>query len=85
MNGLELTAMLCERLHVELPVIILTGDISTDALRHIAAEKCLQLNKPVIVEELTKAIRSLLPLSAARGRSPDPHSLLTTDALDRLS
>ena len=36
MNGLQLAAKLREKLHREIPVIILTGDISTDTLRDIA-------------------------------------------------
>jgi two-component system, chemotaxis family, CheB/CheR fusion protein len=60
MNGLQVTAKLRERLGREIPVIVLTGDISTGALRSIALQNCVQLNKPVKVNELTQAIQRLL-------------------------
>ena len=47
MNGLQLAAQLREKLHRPIPVIILTGDISTGTLRDIALQDCVQLNKPV--------------------------------------
>ena len=57
-----------EELHRQIPVIILTGDISTDTLRDIALQDCVQLNKPVKLKELTQAIQRLLPLSRAAVR-----------------
>ena len=74
MNGLQLAAKLREKLHREIPVIILTGDISTDTLRDIARQDCVQLNKPVKLKELTQAIQRLLPTShaAAHARAPHP-------------
>jgi two-component system CheB/CheR fusion protein len=70
MNGLQLTAMLREQLHRKIPVIILTGDISTGTLRDIARHNCIQLNKPVKVKELTQVIQRLL----ATPHSPAPSS-----------
>ena len=64
MHGLQLTAQLQEQLRCQLPVIILTGDISTATLRDIASQGCVQLNKPVKSVELTRAIQRLLPFSA---------------------
>jgi FixJ family two-component response regulator/signal transduction histidine kinase len=61
MNGLQLVAKLRERLHREVPVIILTGDISTETLRDIAAQDCVQLIKPVRPEELAQLIGRLVP------------------------
>ncbi len=74
MNGLQVTAKLRERLHREVPVIVLTGDISTGALRSIALQNCVQLNKPVKVNELTQAIQRLLvpTQSVARAHAPRP-------------
>jgi two-component system CheB/CheR fusion protein len=74
MNGLQVTAKVRERLHRRIPVIILTGDISTRSLRDIAHEDCVQLNKPVRLKELTQAIRRLLTTSqsAAPSRAPRP-------------
>lgn len=60
-DGLEITAKLRERLHRDIPVIILTGDISTDALREISRQNCVQLNKPVKLKDLIETIRRLLP------------------------
>lgn len=60
MNGLELADALRAKLERQLPVIILTGDISTDTLRNIARDDCVQLNKPVKLNALTQAIQRLL-------------------------
>jgi two-component system CheB/CheR fusion protein len=69
LNGLELAATLRTVLHDEIPVIILTGDISTETLRDIASRKCAQLNKPVNSKELTKVIQDMLPISRAQTHS----------------
>ena len=66
MSGLQLTSNLREKLQREIPVIILTGDISTDTLREIALKKCVQLNKPVRLAELTQVIQRLLTQKQAR-------------------
>jgi two-component system, chemotaxis family, CheB/CheR fusion protein len=62
MDGLEVSAKLRERLHLNIPVIILTGDISTDTLRDIARQDCTQLNKPVKLKEMTQVIQRLLSI-----------------------
>ena len=92
MNGLVVAATLRARLGSDLPVIMLTGDISTKALSAIAAHRCLQLNKPVKAAELTQAIQGLLPIRASAGgaplaaarsarpaRSPDAHVVFLVD------
>jgi len=61
MNGLQVAAKLREKLQRDVPVIILTGDISTSTLRDIAQQKYLQLNKPIKLKELMHAIQGLLP------------------------
>ena len=61
-DGLEVAARLQEILHRALPVIILTGDISTKALRAIADSGCVQLNKPVKARALTAVIQGLLAI-----------------------
>ena len=66
MNGLELLAMLGERLPYHLPGIILTGDISTDTLARIARQNCVSLNKPVKAHDLAAAISKLLPEHAPK-------------------
>jgi len=60
LNGLETVAGLRETLGHEIPAVILTGDISTDALREIAQGGHLHLNKPVRAKELTELIQHCL-------------------------
>jgi two-component system CheB/CheR fusion protein len=60
MNGLQLTTHLREKLHREIPAIILTGDILTGSLGEIALKGCVALNKPVQLKEITDAIQRLL-------------------------
>ena len=62
MNGLQAANKLQETLHRQIPLIILTGDISTGTLRDIAGQDCVQLNKPVKLWELNQAIQRLLPV-----------------------
>ena len=73
MDGLEVTAKLRKALHRQVPVIILTGDISAGTLRDIARQDCVQLNKPVKLKELTQVIEGLLPISSAGMHSHAPH------------
>ena len=90
MDGLAVTAKLREALGRQLPVIMLTGDISTEALSAIAARHCPQLNKPVKPAELMQAIQDRLPRSArlaqvrqrdatAPPRDPDTHVIFIVD------
>lgn len=74
MDGLQVVAKLREELHREVPVVILTGDISTETLRSIAYQQCEQLIKPVKFEELAQVIQRLLaaPPVAARASAAQP-------------
>ncbi len=72
LNGLQLVAKLRGKLRREIPIIILTGDISTGTLRDIARQECVQLNKPVKPKELTEAIQRLLAKSAMPSPLPRP-------------
>ena len=77
MNGLEIAAKLRERLQRQIPVIILTGDISTGTLRDISLQNCIQLNKPVKLKELTQVIQRLLPqerLTVPSSAAPPPRA-----------
>ncbi len=65
MNGLAATSRLRGLLGSHVPVIILTGDISTATLRAISAEDCLQLNKPVKLKDMVRIIQNLLPQAVA--------------------
>jgi two-component system CheB/CheR fusion protein len=60
MDGLLLAGKLRKMLGTALPVIILTGDISTETLRDVAGHGCVQFNKPVKVHELLAAIQRSL-------------------------
>ncbi len=64
MNGVVVTGKLCKQIGRQVPIIILTGDISTAALRDIAAHDCKQLNKPVKPKALSQAIQRLLAAQA---------------------
>ncbi len=72
MDGIEVAAKLREKSHQEIPVIILTADISIAALRSISAYDCVQLNKPVKPAELRQAIDSLLPTLPQAVHAPHP-------------
>ena len=80
MDGLQAATELREKLHRQIPVIILTGDISTDTLRDIARHDCAQLNKPVKLNELTEIIQRLLPISRST-----PHAYASRPADTRYS
>jgi len=66
MNGLELIAKIRERLHHQLPAIVLTGDISTETLRQASAQDCIQLSKPIKLPDLALLIQTLLPPARPR-------------------
>ena len=72
MDGLQATAAVLERLQARIPVIILTGDISTETLRGIAQQEFLRLAKPVKVPELALVIQQLL--------APSPYPVVDAQA-----
>jgi two-component system CheB/CheR fusion protein len=61
MNGLQFADRLRETVGGAVPIMILTGDISTDTLREVSRRNCVLLNKPVKLKELSEAIDGLLP------------------------
>jgi two-component system CheB/CheR fusion protein len=67
LDGVQVAEKLRAQLRCRIPVIVLTGDISTSTLRDIARHDCVQLNKPVRLNELTQAVQCLLPASRAAG------------------
>ncbi len=67
LNGLQLAAEARRLLHHDVPVIILTGDISTDTLREVTRQGCLHLGKPVKLSALSEAIQDVLPAAPANG------------------
>ena len=66
LTGLDLAAHLRESFDSKLPVLIVTGDISTDTLRAIAAAGCVQLNKPIRVDALIRLVRAQLEARQAK-------------------
>ncbi len=61
MNGLQVTTRIREMVQRQVPVVILTGEISTRTLREIAMGSCVYLSKPMKVDELNEVIQRLLP------------------------
>jgi two-component system, chemotaxis family, CheB/CheR fusion protein len=82
LNGLQVVAKLQEMHHQEIPVIILTGDISADTLRSIARQGHAQLKKPVKLRELVRLIRQLLSECQPAGQSRARPQSDTGDAQD---
>ena len=74
MNGVETKGKLREHISHYVPVIILTGDVSTSALRNIADHDCVQFNKPVKPKALAQTIQRLLvvakPIAESQHRLP---------------
>ena len=83
MNGLQVVAGLRKSLDREVPAIILTGDISTDALREIAHGGHQHLNKPVSARELLALIQrcraDLRPPAPAEQISPAKRPAIARD------
>lgn len=78
MDGLQVAAKLRDALHREVPVIILTGDISAGTLGDIAHYDCIQLSKPVKLTELNQAIERLRP-KTQRATEMHPKTTSETD------
>ena len=72
LNGLQIASKLRVRTRRQIPVIILTGDISTGTLRDIAAAQCTQLTKPMALGDLISAIQLLLPATEESVAPPAP-------------
>ena len=70
MDGLLVSTKIREKLHRQIPVIVLTGDISTDTLRRIASQDCVQLSKPVKAADVMQAIERLLSIPQPALRPP---------------
>jgi len=60
LNGLALAEELRRAVDRDVPAIVLTGDISTLAMRRISQQDVLHLAKPVTVEKLARAVSDLL-------------------------
>jgi len=60
LNGLALTEKLRLAVDRDVPAIVLTGDISTLAMRRISQRDVLHLAKPVTIDRLARAVSDLL-------------------------
>ena len=74
MNGVTIATRVREKLGRSIPVIILTGDITTDSMQNISIQNCVRLKKPIKFEDLTQVIHGFLaapqPPSIALGAAP---------------
>jgi two-component system CheB/CheR fusion protein len=71
-NGLLLAKKFRDKFDHSLPIIILTGDISTNVLRQIAQENCLHFHKPIRPGDLEKAMLRLVRRSVPRETPTEP-------------
>jgi two-component system CheB/CheR fusion protein len=69
-DGPRLAGVLRARIAPELPVVILTADVTTQALRAIASLECVLLHKPVKPDDLAAVLQRLLPATAPRAVAP---------------
>jgi len=76
-TGLAVARDLRAALRRPVPVIIMTGDISTNTLRLIADEDCVQMNKPMKLTALLDTIASLIAGANTRLLPTPPASRLT--------
>ena len=75
LTGTEVVARVRATLRREIPAIILTGDISSDALRRIRHANCVHISKPATADALTGQVRRLLDverLAAPPAAAPKP-------------
>ena len=77
-SGPEITARLRGRLTTEVPVIVLSGDVSTRAADETDSRNAVRLTKPVKLRELTNAIQRIVSAS----RSAPPASATIPEGVD---
>ena len=71
LNGLALAEELRRAVARDVPAIVLTGDISTLAMRRISQQDVLHLAKPVTVEKLARAVSDMLGPVASAAAPPE--------------
>jgi two-component system CheB/CheR fusion protein len=79
LNGLETVRRIRQDTAQAVPAIILTGDISTETKRDVAAEACTQLNKPARRDDLLRTVAAMLPHAPERP-APVPEAVLSATA-----
>ena len=70
LDGLQTALKLRDLLRRPVPVVILTGDISTETLRRITGYDCQRFNKPINAKALVEVIQALLPEPRDGGSTP---------------
>jgi two-component system CheB/CheR fusion protein len=69
-DGLQVATKVRAAVKRDIPVVILTGDITTAALRDISRRDLVRLNKPVKSVELLSLVGRLLPAPRAAASAP---------------
>jgi two-component system CheB/CheR fusion protein len=80
-DGLQVVTTLRTMLLKPVSVIIVTGDISTDTMRRIAATDCRQVNKPMKLVELNDVIQQALRNAALAQNPSQPASFASGDII----
>jgi two-component system, chemotaxis family, CheB/CheR fusion protein len=68
-TGLQVAAALRTTLNKEIPVVILSADVSVETAQDIARQRCVHLRKPATAADLTRLIRRLLTPPSADATS----------------
>ena len=84
MTGLEVILDVRELLGRRIPAVVLTGYLSTDVIREISRQGCVQRTKPTKAEDLLLLIQSLLATSDARANRTASSSLIEPGSAGRL-
>jgi two-component system CheB/CheR fusion protein len=79
MNGLEVATRLRTKLHLPIPVVVLTGDISREAASDLASGDCVVLTKPVEARKLSRTIQDLLAASSPSAPTLAARAAIRTD------
>jgi two-component system, chemotaxis family, CheB/CheR fusion protein len=82
LDGLQVANRIRAVLRSQIPVVILTGDISTSTLTEIARHDCVHLNKPVKLKKMMSVIGTLLSAPPAKASpvlaKPSPTAAIPT-------
>ena len=83
MHGLDLAGLLRKTLAKEVPVVILTGDISAETASQVALLGCMQLNKPIKQQELLRVVDNLVVSARQPELVSRVHDLTTKGHLEK--
>jgi two-component system CheB/CheR fusion protein len=84
MNGLEVILDVRELLGRRIPAVVLTGYISTDVIREISRQGCVQRTKPIKADDLLVLMQSLLVASDTRTNRTASSSLRESGSAGQL-